>query len=393
VRQRTSILHGTAYPERNHKTEAREEPPMLKISFKPVTSLFTAPTLPLTPLVQTDGIDLWKPLSDGVGWCEVMVNLAGAASPGFIMPGDGLRYHILGDGRANTIHLSAQRDDYFHEVDAGGGNDSVVGSMGADWVQGGFGDDDLIGMGGKDLLVGGAGNDELWGDAYSHIDSWLLWKEVDQLAGGSGDDLLHGGVGADSLDGGSGVDTAAYWQSEAGVNVNLATGRGLGGAAEGDTLRDIEYLSGSQHGDILRGDGARNRLDGGAGDDILIGDANGSATGDLLIGGAGRDTFLFEALSDSGLAGAFRDTIRDFETGDRIDLSAIDARTALDGNQAFVLDRGGAFSAGEIRQKFVAGGVYLESRDEPLRGQPDDIPHRGGFCPLTTETMQSQGGC
>jgi Ca2+-binding RTX toxin-like protein len=330
------------------------------IAFKPVTSLFTAPAFPVTALVQLDGIDTWKPLTDGLGWCEVSVRLADSASPSFQMPGDGLRYHILGDARANTIYLSAQRDDYFHEVDAGGGNDNVIGSTGADWVQGGFGDDVIIGMGGKDLLVGGAGNDEIWGDAYSHIDSWLLWREEDNLAGGSGDDFLHGGVGADTIDGGGGVDTSSYEMSEAGVTVDLSTGRGTGGAAQGDTLRFIENLVGSMHGDVLIGASGRNVLNGGDGADVLIGDTNGSTGGDLLIGGAGADTFRFTALTDSGINVAFRDTIQDFTSGDRIDVSAIDAQIGRDGNQAFVLDAGGAFSAGEIRQRLVAGGVYLE---------------------------------
>jgi len=75
--------------------------------------------------------------------------------------------------------------------------------------------------------------------------------------------------------------------------VSLAAGTGYGGDAEGDRLSTIENLIGS------------------AFDDVLI----GSNSDNLLSGGAGADTFAFDA--DSG-----NDTITDFVSGqDRIDLS------------------------------------------------------------------------
>ena len=46
-------------------------------------------------------------------------------------------------------------------------------------------------------------------------------------------------------------------------------------------------------------------------------------------------------------------------TGDLIDVSKIDADETLAGNQAFVLDTGGAFSAGEISQTVVGANVIL----------------------------------
>ena len=42
--------------------------------------------------------------------------------------------------------------------------------------------------------------------------------------------------GADTLIGGAGTDFADYSASLTGVDVNLATGTGLGGDAQGDTL-------------------------------------------------------------------------------------------------------------------------------------------------------------
>jgi len=52
--------------------------------------------------------------------------------------------------------------------------------------------------------------------------------------------------------------------------VNLATGTGQGGDAEGDRLTGIENLTGSAHGDWLVGDDGNNRFDGGAGADVFV---------------------------------------------------------------------------------------------------------------------------
>jgi serralysin len=57
---------------------------------------------------------------------------------------------------------------------------------------------------------------------------------------------------------------------------------------------------------------------------------------DILIGGSGHDTFVFQAVSDSKVGAATRDTVSDFTTGvDKIDLSAIDANLAQLGDQSF----------------------------------------------------------
>src|SRR3546814_4359380 len=85
----------------------------------------------------------------------------------------------------------------------------------------------------------------------------------------------------------------SYAGSAAGVTVNLATGTGTGGDAQGDTLSGIENLTGSDNDDVLTGDAGANVLDGGAGNDILTG--GGGA--DTLIGGAGTDTASYAGYS------------------------------------------------------------------------------------------------
>jgi Ca2+-binding RTX toxin-like protein len=160
---------------------------------------------------------------------------------------------------------------------------------------------------------------------------------ADTIQGLGGNDTLKGFGGADGLDGGTGIDAAFYSDSAVGVAVNLATGRGIGGSAQGDTLVNIENLFGSNHNDTLTGDDGNNELHGLSGNDILVsadgddrlagGDGNdilkGGGGSDHLDGGAGIDTADYSAalahvsadLGNGGIAGgeAFFDRFVDVE--------------------------------------------------------------------------------
>jgi Ca2+-binding RTX toxin-like protein len=108
----------------------------------------------------------------------------------------------------------------------------------------------------------------------------------DQIYGLNGDDILQGGEGADYLFGGNGIDTASYGDSPSGVYVNLLTGQGYHGTAEGDHLYSIENITGSVFNDNLVGNAYDNVLFGGFGDD----DLEGNGGGDILNGSWGVDT-------------------------------------------------------------------------------------------------------
>ena len=126
-----------------------------------------------------------------------------------------------------------------------------IGTPGADiWQGGNFGDVVDTGGDGDDTLSGGRGDDE--------------------IDGGAGNDTLSGDAGRDGLYGGDGIDTASYASSGAGVTVNLATGAGAGGDAQGDLFGYVENLLGSAFADTLIGDAGNNVLDGGAGDDTTV---------------------------------------------------------------------------------------------------------------------------
>ncbi len=210
------------------------------------------------------------------------------------------------DGGDDLIDGGAGNDT----IDGGAGDDAIIGGEGADDIDGGTGERDIVSFEDSttgvivDLDLGRGRGGEAEGDTYENVefihgsthDDVLTGDEKtnrisghngdDQLYGGAGNDTLLGGRGADHLDGGEGDrDVAEYDWSHEGVIVNLETGVGFGGHAEGDTLAGIEYIYGSYYDDILTGDANVNRLVGGRGNDIL----NGGAGNDILVGGQGAD--------------------------------------------------------------------------------------------------------
>jgi Ca2+-binding RTX toxin-like protein len=111
--------------------------------------------------------------------------------------------------------------------------------------------------------------------------------------------------------------------------------------------------------DTLIGGSGKDTLDGGIGNDHLT----GGLGRDLLTGGADNDTFVFNGVAESGLTSSTRDHILDFAVGfDKIDVSAIDAKTFQSGNQAFHFIGTGAFTAagGQIRATSHGANTLIE---------------------------------
>jgi Ca2+-binding RTX toxin-like protein len=176
-----------------------------------------------------------------------------------------------GESIAGELTIPAIIQDVTSPADmvysAGGKTGTVFPAFGlGDEIHAGTGDDIVHGLIGHDMIFGDAGNDA--------------------LDGGAGSDVLDGGAGADTLLGGSGQDTVSYANSADGVSVDLASGLGTGGDAQGDVLQDVEHLTGSSQSDQLRGNASANKLEGGAGDDTLAG--RGGA--DTISGSIGADT-------------------------------------------------------------------------------------------------------
>ncbi|WP_341363648.1 calcium-binding protein [Thalassospira sp. SN3W] len=192
------------------------------------------------------------------------------------------------------------------------GADVLVGTEQDDHIFGRAGSDDIRGLGGNDRFYEiGPGNDTLDGGAgHDHFHASI---GDDTLLGGSGNDKLDGGPGADVIDGGPGRDEIRFSYSndsaKEGVIVNLATGIGVGGDADGDRYFNIEDIRDSRYGDILIGDDGNNAffqtgagdgdvMNGGGGDDTFYA-AYGSAFSEeqtsIFIGGEGSDTISYIA--------------------------------------------------------------------------------------------------
>ncbi|MGZ8419316.1 MAG: M10 family metallopeptidase C-terminal domain-containing protein, partial [Allosphingosinicella sp.] len=108
-------------------------------------------------------------------------------------------------------------------------------------------------------------------------------------------------------------------------------------------------------------------LKGGAQNDLLFGNLGA----DQLTGGGGADTFRYDSTADSNSASM--DQILDFTPGtDRMDLTRIDARTNLAGNQAFTWIGSNAFTgtAGQLRA-FQQGGDWILQGDVDGDGVAD----------------------
>jgi len=212
-----------------------------------------------------------------------------------------------------------------------------------------FGDND------SESIIGSSTADSMFGNGGSDV-----------LGGGGGNDFLDGGAGADSMFGGAGDDTyviddAGDFAAEiligadpGGVDTVLASvTHTLTGFIENLVLNGAAAINGIGNGlaNTITGNGGANILKGLGGADQLI----GVGGADVLNGGGGNDRFIYTAITDSGVGAGVRDIIQGFATGDRINVAAIDANTTLALNQAFILDAGGGFVAGEFR--FVVGAA------------------------------------
>lgn len=124
-----------------------------------------------------------------------------------------------------------------------------------------------------------------------------------------------------------------------------------------------ETINGTGGDDRIFGENGNDSLNGGAGNDILI----GGAGADELTGGAGKDWFRYTSVSESSAAGGI-DRIIDFggaATGERLDLSAIDANSnaGAAGDQAFTfigVDAIFTGTAGELRVVNNNGNWFVE---------------------------------
>jgi Ca2+-binding RTX toxin-like protein len=218
------------------------------------------------------------------------------------------------------------------------GNNTIMGGLGNDSLNGGNEADVFYGNAGDDNLRGRDGNDVLYG-----------YEGDDWLDGGAGDDIVNAGEGndfirlsipdywqsndtnpgIDVLDGGNGNDRLHAWFYDLNTNLHLDLrfASSLFGAVQdnGTTIRNIEssYIhSGTGNDTIFGTDGndhvfsesGHDSIDGFGGNDILEGsegdDTISGATGDdyisggegndILIGGDGNDVIYYDPFDSEG---------------------------------------------------------------------------------------------
>ncbi|MFB2552933.1 calcium-binding protein [Ensifer soli] len=249
--------------------------------------------------------------------------------------------HINGTGNALANLITG--NDGNNVLSGLGGNDTLRGGAGLDQLFGGDGNDILDGGTFADRMEGGAGNDTYYVDNFR--DSLVE-------AAGAGIDRVYSSIDFTLGDNVEHLTLTDAPSSLTGAPPVRATGNSLANEIAGNSVANT--LQGLGGNDQLSGLGGNDRLEGGDGNDRL----NGGLGQDTLIGGGGNDVFEFRSVKESPYGIGNADQVNDFSAGDRFDVSAIDANETVAGNQAFVFDTDGIFSAGEIRQQ-TAGNITI----------------------------------
>ncbi|MCV3766717.1 M10 family metallopeptidase C-terminal domain-containing protein [Rhizobium sp. TRM95796] len=291
---------------------------------------------------------------------------------------DGAEQLALGAAGAGMVELRGGDDvvetgsGYVFTLDLGGGaNRLTMGAGGANIILSGI-DADIIALGTAgdvEYLNTGRGDDEI-STSTGWVGSIIAGRGRDEITlGAGGTDYLHAGRDADTvilkkqaeadaflvIDGGENVsdrfnkdsDTLDMKAFSKSLDIDL-DGPAIVDSGNGVFLiRNFENASGGSKSDSITGNGEANILRGNGGADKIA----GLGGADDLYGGGGKDVFIFTALSDSPAAASRRDVIHDFASGDRIDLSDIDANSKAKGNQAFSFIGDDDFSrkAGQLR--------------------------------------------
>ncbi|WP_195892555.1 putative Ig domain-containing protein [Geotalea daltonii] len=268
-------------------------------------------------------------------------------------------------------------------VSSGSGNDQLYGSIR---------NDALFGGGGNDLLVGGGGNDTILADAAisSASREWnvnnadftgLSFDEalvggIDNIYGGSGNDIIYAGGGNDSVDGGIGNDNL-YGE---GGNDSITGGGGddfIQGDADWQALdtHGNDYIDGGAGNDRIAGLGGNDEVFGGDGNDVLQGNdgddyLDGEAGDDLLVGNNGNDQLMGGDGLDE-MAGNEGDDYLDGEAGDD-KMYGDDGKDELfggDGNDWLEGNKDGDYLDGEDGDDVLLGG---EENDRLFGGEGND---------------------
>ena len=222
----------------------------------------------------------------------------------------------------------------FENLTGSGLDDVLIGSDGANVLDGGAGDDRLVWTTGQDVLIGGEGRDT--------IDLSLFTREP-PADGGDPDRTgvivyLSGSVVIDN-------ETVATFTEVEGA-IGSALDDTIIGRSDGSDM-----LVGGDGNDYLQGEGGGDVVYGGLGIDLIVGQG---------------DNIIYRSIAEA--AGTSLETMEyivSFYGNDILDLSAIDANIFEEGDQAFTIvdaaDYTGA--AGEMTFDFAQGAIIIRAAD------------------------------
>jgi Ca2+-binding RTX toxin-like protein len=302
-------------------------------------------------------------------WNTVAVDAAGKAIIEFNITADSategaetLIVTVEGRSASMTVNDTSVRAGAV----GGESNDNLFGTANGDLIDGRGGNDRIDGGAGNDTLMGGSGNDYLIGGDGN-----------DNLDGQSGGDFLQGGTGNDTYTVDSTGDTISeIVGTQGGIDLVLSSiGWTLGLDVENLTLSGSANIDGAGNtlNNRIVGNAGNNSISGLDGNDTLLGEAgNDRLTGgfgaDSLTGGAGNDVFVYARTTDSANSTSLRDVIADFVRGqDKIDLSAIDARTSTSFNDAFTFLSSAPVSSLQANGAlWFTGGILYGSVDSSI---------------------------
>lgn len=248
---------------------------------------------------------------------------------------------IESDGGNDTVNAGEGND----RVHASTGDDIIYGWIGSDWLYGGEGNDGIYAQGlleaghiyetdenhidagaGDDYVMGASGTDHIFGQAGN---DWIQGVDGnDYIYGGDGNDVLQAGLGNDYVEAGDSTQAASSNVIQNGIGYVVT------GVSRGDTLNlhEFKYTT-FEHGysfdlnfnNIVFGKEGADTLLGGNGKDLIIGDqdsqynlesgvsdfnaAHENGSNDFISAGAGDDWIESDGGDDTVYGGDGNDRI------------------------------------------------------------------------------------
>ena len=222
-------------------------------------------------------------------------------------------------------------------------DNTIYGGDGADTILGGDGNDLIAGEGGNDILAGGNGDDTYLFDADLPLGTDMVFEFV--------------GGGRDTLDFSATLLDVAVNLADASpqvVNANLTLDLSAGNV--------IEDVIGGGGNDIILGNSLDNRLTGGAGNDTYLFDADSAQGGDTVVESSatsgGVDTLNFAPTTTLGV---------------RVDLSST-LLQAVNANLGLTLTLGSSIE--NVRGTALSDTITANGLDNNLVGGAGDDTYR-----------------